>query len=357
MKHVLVYGMTDNPGGMETYIVNLFLRVQGNGVMLDFITDFETVAYEDVLTGRGARIYHFPPKSKSLTKHWGELRRVLKDHPEYSAVYFNILDAGAAVTMLVPYLMGRKVVVHSHNNDTEKKRLHRMCRPLLRLMATGRAACSESAAAFMFGPETGAVQIVPNVIDAGRFAFDPAVRDSRRRELGLDDRLTLCHVGRLAVQKNPIGLIDIFSAVRAKCPSAMLLSVGDGDLAEEFERHIREKGLDDCVMRLGVRNDIPELLQAADVFVLPSLYEGLGIVVLEAQAAGLPSVVSDAVPEVAVATDLVTRLPLSLPPEQWAERILEAAELPRENTFEQMVSAGYDVSCCEEHDRRLIEKF
>ena len=358
MKHVLVYGMTDNPGGLETYIVGLFRRMQGKGAHLDILTDFDFVAYAEELTAGGAAIYHIPAKSRSLFKHWGRLRRILREHPEYSAVYFNILDAGAAVTMLVPFLMGRRVVAHSHNDDTEKKRLHRLCRPLLRLAARERFACSEAAARYMFGSGGGKkARIIPNMIDARAFAFDPAVRERKRTELGLGDRLTVCHVGRLAPQKNPMGLLAIFAAVHARRPDAVLLSVGDGELAAAFDKAVRERGLEGAVVRLGARNDVAELLQAADVFLFPSLYEGLGIAVLEAQAGGLACVVSDAVPAEVDATGLVTRLPLSLPPEAWAESVLAAAETPRGDAYDAMVRAGYDISCSAAHDRLLLDAF
>lgn len=356
MKHVLVYGMTDNPGGMETYIVGFFRRVQDRDAHLDFLTDFETVAYGDELTAAGAQFYHIPAKSRSLRKHWGALRRFLREHPEYRTVYFNILDAGAAVTMLVPFLMGRKIVVHSHNNDTEKKRLHRLCRPLLRLMARGRFACSLSAGTYMFGGMKN-VRVIPNVIDAKRFSFDADTRTRLRAELDLGGGPVVCHVGRLAPQKNPLGLLDIFAAVHEKCPTATLLSVGDGELAAAFDEAVRRRGLESAVRRLGAKDDVADILQAADVFVFPSLYEGLGIAVLEAQAAGLPCVVSDAVPEQAAATELVCRLPLSLPPETWAEKILKAAETPRGDTFEALVRAGYDISCAAAHDCEIIDSF
>ena len=358
MKHVLVYGMTYNPGGMERYIVNFFRRVQGNSVMLDFITDFDSVAYADILTAGGAKIHYFPAKSRSLWGHWRALWKLLREHKEYTAVYFHVLDAGAAVTMVVPYLLGRRIIVHSHNNETEKKRLHKLCRPALCFMANGYVSCSDAASVFMFGKKADRAIVSPNAIDAKKYRFDPRTRAKKRAELGLEgNRLVVIHVGRMAPQKNPLGLLDIFEAVWKKNPSAALIYVGDGELASEFDERVREKHLTDAVMRLGVRGDVHELLQAADVFLLPSLYEGFGIVVLEAQAAGLPSVVSDAVPQEAAVTELVTRLPLSEPPEAWADVILRAAGQERRDTCERLVQSGYDISCCEESDARIVNLF
>lgn len=357
MERVLVYGMTDNPGGIEAYLLNLFRRVQGNQVMLDFVSDFPAVVEADFLRENGARLYFIPAKGKDLRGHWRGLRKILREHREYKTVYFNILDAGAAFTMLVPFLMRRRIVVHSHNSDTDKHRLHRLCRPWLRLMASGKVACSDEAAVFMFAKGSRSALIIPNAIDAAKYSFSPETRALKRAELGLEDRLVICHVGRLSHQKNPWGLLDIFAAIRGKCPSAILLSVGSGELREEFEARIKEKNLSDAVRCLGVRPDVPGILQAADVFLFPSFYEGLSIALLEAQAAGLPCVASDTVSRQTIVTDLVQCLPLSAAPEIWAERVLELAGDTRRNTFEDMVNAGFDISCCAEYDKKLLALF
>lgn len=357
MKHVLVYGMTDNPGGIETYLLNFYQRVQGSGVMLDYVSDFPSISGSEILTERGSKLYFIPAKSRDLKAHLMGMWRILHEHVEYEAVYFNILDAGAAVTMLPVFLAGRKIIVHSHNNDTEKMRLHKLCKPFLNIMASGRAACSESAAGYMFGKTAKNTLIIPNAIDAAKFAFSDEVREQKRQELSLGNRPCICHVGRIAPQKNPFGLIDIFEAVHRKCPEAVLLSVGDGDLMGEFRRYIADKGLESAVICLGARNDVAELYSAADVFLFPSLYEGLGIVVLEAQAAGLPCVISDVIPKQVVVTDLVCPVPLTAEPDMWADRIIERLSVKRRDTRAELIAAGYDISCCAEFDEKLIEQF
>lgn len=357
MKHVLVYGMTDNPGGIETYLLNFFQRVQGNDIMLDFVSDFPAICGSEVLRKRGANLYFIPAKSKDLWGHLKGMWQILNQHKEYEAVYFNILDAGAAITMLPVFLLRRKIVVHSHNNDTDKARLHKLMKPLLNFMTKGRAACSESAAVYMFGERCGDCLVIPNAIDAKHYAYCEAMRQAKRKELGIQKHLVVCHVGRISMQKNPLRLIDIFEAVHQKCPEAILLSVGNGEMMDEYRAYIEQKGLKDAVMCLGVRKDIAEILQAADVFLFPSLYEGLGIAVLEAQAAGLPCVISDVIPRQASVTDLVQAVSLDTPAEQWAECVLEQAKMPRKNTFSDLVKAGFDVSCCVDFDKKLLELF
>ena len=351
-RRVLVYGMTDNPGGIESFVMGLFRR-QPAGTF-DFLCDFPEIAYAGEIAAKRANVYHIPAKSRDLPGHIRGTARVLRAHPEFTTVYFNVLDAGCVFPAAVAWLHGRRVVVHSHNSATDKVRLHRLCRGPLGFITAGRAACSDLAAEYMFGRRAGEALFVPNLIDAGRFAFDSAVRAEKRAELRLGDRLTVCHVGRISAQKNPLFLVDILAELRKTAPDAVLLHVGDGEMAEEFDACIRGRGMEDAVRRLGVRPDIPAILQAADVFLLPSLYEGLPIALLEAQAAGLPSVVSDVITPQAAVTALVQRLPLNDPPEAWAGAVLESAEAARRNTVRELTEAGFDISCCAEHDRRLM---
>lgn len=357
MKHILVYGMTNNPGGIETYLLSFFQRAQGKGVHLDFVSDFPAISGSEILESRGASLFFIPAKSKSLWGHLRGLWKILRQHKEYQTVYFNILDAGAAITMIVPFLLRRKIVVHSHNDNTEKLRLHKLCKPFLNFMAKGHAACSPMAGEYMFGAAGADCLVIPNAIDSEKYAFDDSLRQKKRRELGVEGRPVICHVGRISYQKNPMGLIDIFQEVHRQNPDAILLSVGGGELMEQFTDYIARKGLTDCVKRLGVRKDVPEILQAADVFLFPSLFEGLGIALLEAQAAGLPCVISDVIPKQAIVTDLVCSVSLDAPPEAWAKLVLDRIALPRRNTKSDIVSAGFDISCCEDFDRQLIALF
>ena len=357
MKHVLVYGMTNNAGGIETYLLGLFRRQQGKGVRFDFVSDFPSVCGGEELIAGGAQLHFIPAKSKNLKGHLAGMWRILRQHPEYKTVYFNIVDAGAAVTMLPAFLLGRRIVAHSHNGSTDKLRLHRLCRPVLKLMARRRAACSPLAAEYMFGAAGAKALVIPNAIDARRFSFRRETREATRAALGLEDAPIFIHVGRLSPEKNPLGLIDIFEAIHRKRPDAVLLSVGDGESAGEMKAYLAEKGLTVSVRCLGIRTDVAELLQAADVFLFPSFHEGLGIAVLEAQAAGLPCVISDSIPEMVSVTEPVYRISLEESRERWAEAALGCLDIPRRDTREDLIRAGFDSSCCGEFDNKLTEWF
>lgn len=340
MEKILVYGMTDTMGGIESYLMSLYRRLDKSKVQFDFVTDFPTMVYADEVTAGGSNIYYIPAKSKGLFSQWRAFARILKSHPEYKKIYFNILDAGAALTMLIPRVYGRTIVTHSHNSSTEKQRLHKICRPLLNLFTKKRYACSKIAAEYMFGRRPAT--IIPNAIDADKYRFDDAARKKKRIELGIENKFVVCHVGRLAVQKNPKMLIDIFEAVLKKEPSAVLLSIGKGELLGEMQGIVRQKQLESSVLFLGERNDVNEILWASDVFLFPSLYEGLGIALIEAQAAGLRCIVSDTVAKEAIITDNVSVVSLQAPISEWTGKVLECKGASRISPTQQIIRAGYD---------------
>lgn len=352
MKRILVYGMTDNRGGIERYLVNLALRLKGK-IIFDYITDFPDIAHKQELEEMGSKIFFIPAKSKGVFSHLYAFYKVLSAHKEYSCVYFNILDAGAAITQFIPFIMGRKIVTHSHNGDTDKKALHNFCKPFLKLFTKRKVACSLLAARYMFDSEKN-VLIVPNAIDTCCFSFSEEKRDNKRKELGIGDKKVICHIGRLSNQKNPLRLLEIFKAVLKKDDSAVLLSVGTGEMESEILAYAKVLGIDNNVLFLGMRTDIPELLLAADIFVLPSLYEGLPIVALEAQAAGLPIVLSDKITREIDICENAEFISLEEDNEVWAQRILSAIGTRFSNT-EKIISAGYDINNTKQTDEKILK--
>lgn len=344
MKRVLVYGMTDNPGGIESYLMLLLEKLKEYDILLDFVTDFPTIAYREDIKKAGARVYYIPPKSKNLPGHMGAMRRILKKHPEYDSVYFNLLDAGGVVTALVPWLMGRKIIVHSHNGDTDKIKLHKRCKKMLSRITKGYVACSGTAARYMFTEKVqDKVLIIPNAIDVDRYMYQPGLREEKRRELGIQDKFVVCHVGRITRQKNPYRVLDIFEELNKREPDSILLYVGNGDMGEEIKAYISKKELP--VVLLGVRNDIPELMNAADVFLLPSLYEGFPIVAVEAQCQGLPTVMSTNITKEIKLTPLASFISLEEADSVWADRLLSYRNTKRTGQEELIREKGYDKKC------------
>ena len=357
MKQILVYGHSHKPGGIETYLVNLVTALKGQ-VHFDFVSDFCDVAHREILENAGSKIFFIPPKGQGLWAHLKAFRKLLKEHKDYDYIYFNILDSGAAITQLVPFFMRKKIITHSHNGGTDKPRLHKICKPLLKITKGKKVACSLIAAKHMFGT-TKNVTIIPNAIDADKFKFNADARSQKRSELGLNEKqIVICHIGRLTYQKNPLGMLDIVKEVLQKTPDATLISIGTGDMDDEVHSYAKKIGIEKNVLFLGKRSDIPELLSASDVFFLPSFYEGLPIVAIEAQASGLPLVISDAISKETDITGNVKFISLNESNETWADALMDASKKDRENNVMNKISeAEYNTGDAEKTAKKLIELF
>jgi len=288
----------------------------------------------------------------------------LKEHP-YDTVHINTgSELGAALWTSAARFRGVKTrLVHSHNalqrektHLTPKRCLYTaasaVCRSINRSMGTRLLSCSVFAGEFMFGKAAvrkKEVQVVRNAIDTELFAYSAEQRKQLRQELHIaEDTLVFCHVGVFARQKNHSFLLDVFREIHRRNPNTVLWLIGDAKLGpykpEAIEK-TEKYGLRDCVRFLGEHSDVNELMQAADALVFPSVYEGLGIVAIEAQAAGLPVFASTGVPEEAAITDLMRFLPLEDGADAWAEWILrEMAQRPaRRNTASEIAAQGYDA--------------
>ncbi len=347
MKRVLVYGMTNNMGGIESYLMNYFRRFDRTRIMFDFITDYPEMAYADEAKCLGSHIYYIPPRRQGLLKHMAAFRRVAREG-SYATVYYNLLSASGVFSLLGLIGMNTVKIVHSHNNSVENMRNHRLCRPLLNALTTYRLACSEQAGAFMFGEaylRKKKIWVIKNAIDCERFQYDPNKRQAVRKALELDNRLIIGHVGRPCYQKNTLFLIDVFEQILQREPRAMLLLVGEGEDRAAVEEKIRTHGLDDHTMLLGMRDDIPDLMQAMDVFLLPSRFEGFPVVGIEAQASGLPCVFADTIVRTINITGHVKFIGLDQPAIQWANLIIEySANFYRENICTTIKQAGFDIT-------------
>ena len=272
----------------------------------------------------------------------GALDRFFGEHPEYRIVHSH-LDCMSAIPLKAAKKHGVPVrIAHAHSSRQDrdlKYPLKLFFKRLIPGQATQLFACGDEAGKWMFG--TDDFRVLNNAIDAGRYRFDPKVRQEVRSELGIPaDAPVAGHVGRFMAPKNHGFLLRIF----AELPdNAMLLLVGDGELRAENEHLAEELGIRDRVIFAGLRRDVERMLQAMDVFVFPSLYEGLPLSIIEAQAAGLPCLISDKVPIECKKTELVTQIPLDTSPAEWAEAVVSAAKTPRTNTLAQLREAGFDI--------------
>ena len=338
--HVVTYM---GRGGLETMLMNYYRSIDRSLVQFDFLTHRDFRAdYDDEIEALGGRIYRLPSLNPFSRSYLGALDRFFREHPEYRIVHSH-LDCMAGIPLKYAKKHGVSVRIgHAHNSNQPrdaKYPLKLFYRRMIAGQATHLFACSEEAGRWMFG--NADFRVLNNAIDAGRYAFDPAIRSEVRRELGLPaDALVVGHVGRFDPQKNHRFLVEIFEKMPV---DARLLLVGDGVLRPDVEQQAAALGIRDRILFTGVRTDVDRLLQAMDLFLMPSLFEGLPVSIVEAQAAGLPCLISDRVPIECKKTALVTQIRLDASPAEWAEAVLSAAKMLRENTLSQIREAGFDI--------------
>lgn len=345
---VLVVTTNMNRGGLETFTMNVYRALDRDKVQLDFLLHRPTRgAYDDEIEALGGRIYRIRRQNPLDPRYWSALDGFFAEHL-YRAVWVQ-LDCMSAEPLAAAARHGAVVrVAHSHNSRQDrdlKYPLKMLCKRSIKRYTTDLFACGEEAGRWMFG--TGDFKVVRNCIDVDAYAFDPAVRAEARRELGLADGAPVVgHVGRFDAVKNHTFLLDVFAALRERRPDAVLLLAGDGPLRAEMEKKAAGLGIDSSVMFLGVRPDVARLMQAMDCFVMPSLYEGLPMALVEAQAAGLPCLISNVIPhDCDIEGGSIKRESLGAGADEWASRVdgMLIAGRGRSAGARAVAEAGFDA--------------
>lgn len=340
---------TMNRAGQETFIMNLYRHIDTKKLQFDFLMyTLDECDYDAEIKELGGMIYKIPFRNNRYIHNMAIILSFLKSHSEYDTVHIHTDHARSAFSVFLCRIAGvKRIIVHSHNSNSNTRYLHFLCRPFLRFFSTDYCACSKAAAQWMFGYKLiakGKVNIINNAIDTKKFVFNERIRDKNRKELKIDNKLVIGHIGRFDYQKNHTFLIDIFKEIHVKNEDTVLMLVGKGELEANIRAKVERLGLSNSVIFSGIRTDIPDLLQMMDVFLFPSHFEGLGIVLVEAQATGLQCVISDVVPDEAVITDLVKKVSLKQPVTYWADRVLAFDNgYERKNICEKVINAGYDV--------------
>ena len=322
---VLQLGMSGNRGGVESFVLNYAKGLEAMGISFDYVDLYgKGLAGADDMLRAGSRIYTVADHRKHPLAAFRKLRRIISEGG-YSCVHINMLSAADPIPVLAAVSTGARVLVHSHNTRTvglHRKLLHAVNTPLLRRLPIVRLACSREAGIWMFGKKN--FEFVPNALEAEKYCFNAENRTRLRTELGIDESVFLLgFVGRLFAQKNPAYLAKILSAVKNKnALPVKLLIVGDGELKDALFEAASDLGVSQDIIHVGHRSDAAEWYSAMDAFVLPSLWEGLPLVGVEAQAAGLPSFLSAQITDELAVTDLVYFCKLTEDAENWADAIV-----------------------------------
>ena len=342
---VLQIVTTMNRGGLETMLMNYYRHIDRSKVQFDFLVHRQEEGdYEKEILSLGGKIYRVPALNPFSLGYYKSLNLFFDEHNEYNIVHCH-LDCMSAIPLSVAKKHGvAHRFAHAHNKSQDKDLkypIKLLCKRLIPFFANDLFACGKEAGAWMFNGRV--FTVINNAIDASRFIFIESMRHIKREELNLNESFTVCHVGRFNPQKNHSFIIDVFNQLLKIEPQAKLLLVGNGDGLSAIKGKVNSFNIEKSVQFLGVRSDISELLMAADAFIFPSLYEGLGIVGIEAQASGLPCFFSDRVPKECKVTDDVVFISLEKSPSYWAEQIYKCRQHRRSNNYEHIKNAGYDI--------------
>lgn len=338
-------------GGVEAVVMNYYRNIDRDKIQFDFICDEDStnIPFEEI-EKLGGKVILIPPYQKVLKYH-KELKKVLKEG-NYKIVHSHI-NTLSVFSLFAAKCAGVPVrIAHSHSttNQKEKKKnlIKQVLRPFSKLFATDYMCCSELAGRWLFGDreyDKGKVYLLNNAIDIEKFEYNEQIRKRKREELGIrDSTLVLGHVGRFVEQKNHMFLIDIFSQVHKENEDTILLLIGQGPLQSQIKDKVKSLKLEKFVKFLGQRDDVNELYQTFDIFLLPSLYEGLGMVLIEAQCAGCYCIASTEVPKIAKVTNNLNFIKLEDSSELWGINAVKGLnKVNRKECIKSIKEFGYDI--------------
>ena len=334
-------------GGSQALVMNLYRHMDREQIQFDFVLDHpERDDYAGEVKALGGRIYTMPGFHGNV----GEVRRAwdafFTEHPEYKVLHSHVRSY-ASLYLPVAKKHGVKTIIHSHstsNGSGLSALVKLMMQYPLRHQADVLMSCSREAGVWLFGEkacQSDRFFLLPNAVDVEKFRYNERVRREYRQKLEIEEKLVVGHVGRFHEAKNHGFLLESFARLHEQKPESVLLLVGDGELRDEIEKKIAALGIGDSVILTGNRSDVAELMQAMDLLAFPSQWEGLPVTVVEAQAAGLPCLISDRVTRDVDLSPLVRRLPIDSA-EDWARAMTEPAA--RQDVCKEIAAVGFDIS-------------
>lgn len=338
-----------NRGGTETMLMNHYRALDRTRVQFDFLVHYPEIGvYESEIKSLGGRIFHAPAiRPWTYPSYFTWLDSFFKEHAsEFCAVHGHIQEnTGFALHYAKKYGIKHRVCTsHAAPLHKDYKYIFREFAKLyLKRSVVSRLACGEKAGKHLYG--NNEFTIFKNAINSGLFLFSQETRTKKRAELGISDNaFVIGHVGRFDTAKNQKFIIDTLFEYLSVNKDCMALLIGDGITREHLALHAEKLGIKDKVIFTGPRADINELLQAFDVFMMPSLFEGLPVSVIEAQCAGLPCVLADTIDPATDITGNCSFISLDAPKSKWIDTIEKTKDIKRGNMLKHIINAGYDVT-------------
>lgn len=363
MKRLLCLIGNMNTGGAETFLMKLYRNIDRTKYQMDFcINTKEECFYNREIRNLGGKIYYIPPKSSDVKEFKKQLTELIKKE-QYDYVIRITSNAAGFMDLKIAKKAGARVCSARSSNSSDgasfkAKVIHYLSRLLYGKYVDVKFAPSDLAAEYTFGKtalKKGKVSLLHNAVDLNIYHYYAKGREDIRKKFSIEDKKVIGHIGRFMHQKNHSFLLDIFYNIKKKEPNAVLLLVGgNGDLEESVRQKVADLGLEDSVIFAGIRSDIPQLLSAMDVFVMPSFFEGMPNTVIEAQATGLPCIIADTITKEANITGLVEYLPLTVSAEFWADKSLAAINDIRRDTKQDFLDNKYDIESSAIEFTRLV---
>lgn len=335
-------------GGAETMAMNLYRNIDRNKIQFDFTNHKGCeAAYDCEIKSLGGRILYLPQfKGYNYIQYVSAWKHLFKAHPEYSIIHIHNYNIAGIVSRIAKRKNVKTIITHSHSTRLNmpwfKRQVFNLFHNSMLRNTTHRFSCGTNAGMFLYGDKP--FTVVPNAIDTAKFKFNPEKRRILRASLGIGDLVKAYgHVGTFRVPKNHTFLIDIFAEIHRVDNTAKLILVGSGDLIKNIKTKVSTLGLNDAVFFVGQQQNVNEWLSAFDVYLMPSLWEGLPVSVVEAQCAGLPCVISDVIDKDVDITGRVSYMPLDASAKQWSEAINNIAGTNRYEMGEIVSKSEYEI--------------
>lgn len=354
-KKVLIIGMSPIKGGIEMLLMQFFRNIDRSQVQFDFLTFCEKCVFEDEITAAGSQVFHVTRRGENPIRNRKELIAFYKAYPNtYDYIWYHLSSASnCAPVVLARKFTTAKIICHSHGTSFDSSAFFRPIHLLLDkinypkfMRSTDYCfACSKAAGKWLFKDTDRDIKLIKNGVKIENFRFNPSIRARLREELHAENTVVIGHAGRFCEAKNQSFVIDIFSEYHRLVSNSLLLLIGEGETQSAMKEKVHTLGLESAVRFLGFREDFNDLLQAFDLFLMPSLYEGLPISAVEAQTAGLPCLLADTITAETAVTDLTAFLSLQDSAALWALKIQEllAKEVSRGQYAQIVRDAGYDA--------------